>query len=162
MNRRDKENYYLDIAETVLERGTCLKRNYGAIIVNHDEIISTGYAGAPRGRKNCNDLGFCTIEKLEIPAEQVHDKCRSVHAEANAIISASRKDMLGATIYFVGKTVLTGDYIENANSCMMCKRMIINSGIDHIVIRDDKQRYRTVQVCDWVYYDDSLETKISI
>ncbi len=70
--------------------------------------------------------------------------------------------MLGATIYFVGKTVLSGEYIENANSCMMCKRMIINSGIDHIVIRDDKQRYRTVQVCDWVYYDDSLETKTSI
>jgi len=157
MKRRDKENYYLDIAETVSERGTCIKKNYGAIIVNNDEIISTGYAGAPRGRKNCNDLGYCTVEKFNTPVGLRHEKCRSVHAEANAIISASRKHMIGGTIYLVGKANDTGEYIENTSSCMMCKRMIINAGIEHIVIRDDKESYRIIEVCDWVYYDDSLE-----
>lgn len=157
MNRRDKKNYYLDIAETVLERGTCLRRNYGAIIVNNDEIISTGYAGAPRGRKNCTDLGFCTREIENIPRGTMYEKCRSVHAEANAIISASRRDMMGSTIYLVGKESTEGKYIVQANSCMMCKRMIINAGIEHVVIRDDKDQYRTLEVCDWIYYDDSLE-----
>lgn len=160
MNRRDKENYYLDIAETVSERGTCIKHNYGAIIVNNDEIISTGYAGAPRGRKNCNDLGYCTVDKLQMPQGLGQEKCRSVHAETNAIISAGRKYMIGGTIYLVGKHYETGDYIENTTSCMMCKRMIINSGIEQIVIRDDKETYRTIEVCDWIYYDDSLETKV--
>lgn len=159
MNRRDKENYYLDIAETVLERGTCLRRNYGAIIVNNDEIISTGYAGAPRGRKNCTDLGFCTREQQQIPRGTMYEKCRSVHAEANAIISASRKDMIGSTIYLVGREVSTGEYIQNANSCMMCKRMIINSGIETVVVRDDREKFRVISVCDWIYYDDSLENK---
>jgi len=159
MNRRDKENYYLDIAETVLERGTCLRRNYGAIIVSNDEIISTGYAGAPRGRKNCTDLGFCTREQQQIPRGTMYEKCRSVHAEANAVISASRKDMIGGTIYLVGREVASGEYIQNANSCMMCKRMIINSGIETVVVRDDKDNYRVISVCDWIYYDDSLESK---
>ena len=67
MQRVDKANYYLDIAETVIERGTCLRRNFGAIIVRNDEIISTGYTGAPRGRNNCSDLGFCMRDKLNIP-----------------------------------------------------------------------------------------------
>ncbi|MBI9014564.1 MAG: cytidine deaminase [Clostridiales bacterium] len=159
MDRRDKENYYLDIAETVLERGTCLRRNYGAIIVSNDEIISTGYAGAPRGRKNCTDLGYCTREQQHIPRGTMYEKCRSVHAEANAIISASRKDMIGSTIYLVGREVSTGEYIQNANSCMMCKRMIINSGVETVVVRDDRDNYRVISVCDWIYYDDSLETK---
>jgi dCMP deaminase len=157
MERIDKENYYLDIAETVLERGTCLRRNYGAIIVKNDEIISTGYTGAPRGRKNCIDLGYCTREKLEIPRGQRYEMCRSVHAEANACISAARKDMIGGTIYLVGKDKKTGKYVENANSCAMCKRMIINSGIDRVVIRDDKMNFRVIAVCDWIYYDESLE-----
>lgn len=157
MNRRDKENYYLDIAETVLERGTCLRRNYGAIIVNHDEIIATGYAGAPRGRKNCTDLGFCAREQQQIPRGTMYEKCRSVHAEANAIISARRSDMIGAKLYLVGREKSSGDYIQEANSCMMCKRMVINSGITEVVIRDDKEQYRTIEVCDWIYYDDSLE-----
>ena len=89
MERRDKENYYLDIAETVAERGTCLRRNFGAIIVNKDQIISTGYVGAPRGRRNCIDLGYCVRESLQIPRGERYELCRSVHAEANAIIHAS-------------------------------------------------------------------------
>ena len=95
--RRDKENYYLDIAQTVLERGTCLRRNFGAIIVNNDEIVSSGYNGAPRGRQNCIDTGICIREQLGIPRGERYEVCRSVHAEANAIISASRKEMLGGT-----------------------------------------------------------------
>ena len=108
--RVDKENYYLDIAETVLERGTCLRRNYGAIIVKNDEIVSTGYSGAPRGRKNCINLGYCMRESLNIPQGERYELCRSVHAEANAIISASRRDMLGATLYLAGRDMKTVSY----------------------------------------------------
>lgn len=95
MGRIDKENYYLDIADTVSERSTCLRRCYGAIIVQNDEIIATGYNGAPRGRKNCADLGRCTREELKIPSGQRYELCRSVHAEANCIISASRQRNAG-------------------------------------------------------------------
>ena len=90
MTRRDKENYYLDIAEAVASRGTCLRRNFGAIIVKNDQIVATGYTGAPRGRKNCSDLGYCLREKMNVPRGQRYELCRSVHAEANAIISAAR------------------------------------------------------------------------
>ncbi len=157
MERRDKHNYYLDISETVLERGTCLRRNYGSIIVKNDEIISTGYTGAPRGRKNCIDLNLCIREKLNVPRGKQYELCRSVHSEANAIISASRRDMIGATLYLVGKDAKTGEYVENANSCSMCKRLIINSGIKNIVIRDTKDKFREINVEEWIENDDSLE-----
>ena len=121
--RVDKVNYYLDIAETVLERGTCIRRNFGAIIVNNDEIISSGYVGAPRGRKNCCDIGYCTREKLKIPRGERYEMCRSVHAEQNAIISASRRDLIGSTLYLVGVDANTGEYVENAAPCMLCKRL---------------------------------------
>ncbi|KUO72943.1 MAG: cytidine deaminase [Clostridia bacterium BRH_c25] len=156
MDRRDKYNYYLDIAETVLERGTCLRRNYGAIIVKNDEIISTGYSGAPRGRMNCSDLGYCIRQKLNIPRGQNYEKCRSVHAEANCIISASRRDMIGATLYLVGKEMESGIYITNSNSCAMCKRLILNAGIDRVIIRDSFDKYRAIVVSKWVEDDDSL------
>lgn len=156
MERRDKNNYYLDIAETVLERGTCLRRNYGSIIVKNDEIISTGYTGAPRGRKNCCSLGYCRREQLNIPRGEKYEMCRSVHSEANAIISASRRDMIGATLYLVGKNQKTGELVKNANSCAMCKRMIINAGIEKVVIRDTHDKYRVIMVQDWIENDDSL------
>ena len=156
MKRIDKENYYLDIAETVLERSTCLRRCYGAIIVKNDEIVSTGYNGAPRGRKNCIDMGVCIREKLGIPRGERYEICRSVHAEANAIISAARRDMIGSTLYLVGKDAKTGEYVENASSCSMCKRQIINAGIARVVIRDTRTEYRVVEVADWVREDDSL------
>ncbi len=157
MNRIDKDNYYLDIAETVLERGTCLRRNFGAIIVKNDEIISTGYTGAPRGRMNCIDLGYCTRQKLQIPRGQRYEMCRSVHAESNACISAARKDMIDATIYLVGKEKSTSEYVKNANSCAMCKRMVINAGIGRVVIRDDKVNFREINVDEWIKFDESLE-----
>lgn len=156
MLRRDKDNYYLDIAETVLSRGTCLRRNYGAIIVNYDRIISTGYTGAPRGRKNCIDMGECIRTKLGIPRGERYELCRSVHAEANCIINAAREDMIGATLYLVGREVESGNLVANASSCSMCKRHIINAGIERVVIRNTENEYTVISVSDWVENDESL------
>ena len=156
MERRDKINYYLDIAETVAERGTCLRRNYGAIIVKNDEIISTGYVGAPRGRKNCSDLGVCSRQQMNIPRGERYEMCRSVHAEANAIISASRNELIDSTLYLVGLEATTGELVANSCCCAMCKRMVINAGIKQVVIRDTRDEYRIVDVNDWVLDDESL------
>ena len=156
MERISKENYYLDIAETVLERATCLRRVYGAIIVKNDEIISTGYNGAPRGRKNCVDMGFCTREAMQVPRGQRYELCRSVHAEANAIISASRRDMVGSTLYLVGKDAQSGELLGDATSCAMCRRQVINAGISRVIIRQSKTDYQVVDVSDWVHQEDDL------
>lgn len=161
MERISKINYYLDIAEAISERGTCLRKNYGSIIVKNDEIISTGYTGAPRGRENCIDLGYCTKKKL---FPDVHhggyDACRSVHAEMNAIISASRSDMLGSTIFVVGKRKDTGEYEEGAISCQMCRKFIINAGIVKEYVRIDKEHYQEIDVSEWVKNDDLLKGKM--
>ncbi len=156
MDRRDKINYYLDIAQTVAERGTCLRRNYGAIIVKNDEIIATGYTGAPRGRKNCIDLQFCIRQKMNIPRGERYEMCRSVHAEANAIISAPRRDMIDANIYIVGIEASTGEIVADSSSCAMCKRMVINAGIKSVYFRDTKTEYREIPVSEWIDNDDSL------
>lgn len=156
MKRTDKKNYYLDIAETVLERGTCLRRNFGAIIVKNDQIVSTGYVGAPRGRKNCIDMGVCIREQNNIPRGERYELCRSVHAEANAIIHASREAMIGSTLYLVGKDAKTGEYVENACACSMCKRMIINAGIKKIIIRNTKDKFTAIYVDEWIQNDESL------
>lgn len=156
MDRRDKINYYLDIAEQVLSRGTCLRRNYGSIIVKNDEIISTGYTGAPRGRENCIDLGFCYRKEFNIPSGQRYEACRSVHAEMNSIISAGRKDMLGATLYLVGIEADNSSYVKNAEPCTLCKRLIINSGIEKVISRIDKDNYKETLVDEWITNDDSL------
>lgn len=157
MERRDKVNYYLDLAEMVSQRCTCLRKHYGAVIVKNDEVISTGYVGAPRGRKNCSDLNYCIREEKKIPRGERYELCRSVHAEANAIISASRSQMIGSSIYLVGKEVSTGKYVEHADSCSMCKRMIINAGIENVYIRDTKEEYRIIHVQSWVDEDESLD-----
>ena len=159
-NRKDKNNYYLDIADTVLIRGTCLRRNYGAIIVKNDEIISSGYTGAPRGRKNCSDLGKCQRDAMNVPRGTHYELCRSVHSEANAIISASRRDMLSSTLYLVGRDAKTNEVVENANPCAMCKRMIINAGIEKVVIRDSGSEYREIPVSVWIDNDDSLSGEL--
>ena len=160
MKRIDKNNYYLDIAESSLERSTCLRRKWGAVIVKDDEIVATGYNGAPRGRKNCTDLGKCIREELQIPRGERYELCRSVHAEQNAIISASRKDMMNSTLYLVGINASNGKYVENSMPCSMCKRFIINSGIKKLVIRDTKTKFREIEVSDLVNNDDSLEGKL--
>ena len=136
MERRDKINYYLDLAEVVAKRSTCLRRHYGAVIVKNDEVISTGYVGAPRGRVNCTDRGTCVREALQIPRGERYELCRSVHAEQNAIISASRDKMIGGTMYLAGYDAKTGDYIAKSNSCSLCKKMIINAGIKRVVIKE--------------------------
>ena len=132
MVRRDKHNYYLDMAEVALERGTCLRRNFGAVIVKNDVIISTGYNGAPRGRANCIDLNVCIRAQRNIPRGTQYELCRSVHAEMNAIIAASREEMIGSTIYLVGREMDSGEIMKDANSCTMCKRAIINAGISKV------------------------------
>ena len=158
MERRDKINYYLDLAEMVSQRSTCLRRRYGAVIVNNDEVVSTGYNGAPRGRKNCTEVGWCIREKLKSPRGERYEICRSVHAEANAIISAARDRMLGASLYLTGVDAQTGEYVANSSSCSMCKRQVINAGITKVYVRDDKDSYRVVDVNeDWVVNDESLE-----
>ena len=157
MERRDKINYYLDLADVVSKRGTCLRRRYGAVIVKNDEVISTGYVGAPRGRKNCSDLGVCIRQKLNIPRGERYELCRSVHAEANAIISAEREKMIGSTLYLAGREVSAGEYISKSSCCSMCKRMVINAGIETVIIRDTENEYRVVKVEDWIENDESLE-----
>lgn len=142
--RPGKRDYYLSIADTVSQRSTCLRRQYGAVIVQDDEIIATGYNGAPRGRRNCIDCGECERERLHIPHGERYELCRSVHAEANAIISASRKDMIGSTIYLAGRE--NGERLHDAESCEMCKRLIINAGIAKVVTSDNETMVR-----DWIY-----------
>lgn len=157
MKRIGKEKYYLEIAEAVAKRGTCLRRNFGAIIVKNDEIISTGYTGAPRGRKNCCDLGECMREKLNIPSGERYELCRSVHAEMNAIISASRKDMIGATMYLVGVEA-DGTLTKFPQPCAMCKRLIINAGIKEVVCTREGCTCVTFDVQkQYVEKDTSLE-----
>ncbi len=158
-SRISKENYYLDIAQTVSERSTCLRRRFGAIIVKNDSIIATGYNGAPRGRKNCDDLGYCFREKLGIPRGERYEMCRSVHAEANAIIAAPREQMLGSTLYMVCTSPVDGSVMAGTTSCMMCKKLAINAGIEKLVVRDDKENFRVINVSDWIDDDDSLAGK---
>lgn len=157
MERRDKINYYLDIADTVCERSTCLRIHYGAIIVRDDEIVSTGYNGAPRGRKNCSDIGGCYREQNNIPSGERYELCRSVHAEANAIISARRRDMLGAELYLAARDAKTGELLSGRTSCSMCRRLVINAGIKRVYIRESDTEYSVVDVQkDWIDEDDSL------
>ncbi len=156
VDRISKENYYLDIAEVVAERSTCLRKKYGAIIVKNDVIVSTGYAGAPRGRANCCDLKFCLREKMNIPRGERYELCRSVHAEQNAIINAPREQMIGATMYLCGIDAKTGEFVQNSSSCQLCKRMVINAGIEKVVVRDTKSDFRVIAVSDWIENDDSL------
>lgn len=157
MSRRDKVNYYLDMAEVVGKRSTCIRKQYGAVIVKYDEVISTGYNGAPRGRQNCIDLGVCRREQLNVPRGERYELCRSVHAEQNAIISASRDRMLGSSLYMTGIDLRDDNrYVERAMPCSMCKRVIINAGIETVYIRDTRDEYRKVDVQEWIDNDDSL------
>ena len=160
MERRDKINYYLDIAEAVCARSTCLRRKFGAIIVKHDEIISTGYNGAPRGRKNCCDLDFCYRERLGVPRGQRYELCRSVHAEANAIISASRADLIGAELFLACHDAKSGSLDGAVEPCSMCKRLILNAGIARVYTRDENDCYRVTETAEWIEHDDSLSESL--
>ncbi len=154
--RVNKANYYLDIAQTVLERSTCIRRKFGAIIVKNDIIVSTGYNGAPRGRVNCSDLGGCMRDKLSIPRGERYELCRAVHAEANAIIAAARSDMLDSVLYLSCVDGKTGEILSDTCCCQMCKRLVINAGIEKVVVRNTKTEYTVYNVRDWIFNDDSL------
>ncbi len=159
MERVSKIDYYLDIAETVSERSTCLRRRFGAIIVKNDVIISTGYNGAPRGRINCDDRGSCLRDDLGIPRGERYELCRSVHAEANAIIAAPRDQMLGSTLYMCCTDPKTGAVIGNICSCMMCKRLVLNAGIEKVIVREEDGSHTEFETFKWIVDDDSLSGK---
>jgi len=149
--RVSKTDYYLDIAGKVATRSTCLRRNYGAVIVSNDQIIATGYNGAPRGTMNCIDVGTCYREMIGVKRGERYELCRGVHAEMNAIIHASRFDMLGGTVFVAGIDPKTKEPLEGAMCCRMCKRVIINAGISRVVIRDGRAGIIEVDVDgDWV------------
>ena len=140
--RPSKDEYYLNIAEAVLQRSTCLRRKYGAVIVKDDEIIATGYNGAPRGEKNCCDTGKCQREEKQIPHGERYEECCAVHAEMNAIISASRRDMIGATLYLAGREA-DGNVVLGTSPCAICERLIRNAGITAVVTkRGESVNYR--------------------
>ena len=133
-SRISKDNYYLMMAKSAAMRSTCIRRHFGSIIVKNDVIISTGYNGAPRGRINCIDLGYCERDKLNIPKGQRYELCRSLHSELNAIIAGTYQDMKDSTLYLVGVDAATNNIDGSVSPCMMCERAIINAGIAKIVI----------------------------
>lgn len=155
-NRRDRVNYYLDLAETVSENSTCLHKHWGAIIVSEDDVISTGYTGAPRGRQNCDVLQQCFKDHWSMCGNP-QGTCRAVHAEANAIISARRKDMKGSSLYLVGIDIRDNEYVKDPHCCKFCKMLIINAGIRDVFIRLSKTQYIRETVLHWVDDDDTLE-----
>jgi len=148
--RVSEDQYYLNIAREVAGRATCLRRKFGAVIVKNKQIISTGYCGAPRGTANCCDVGLCLREELGARKGEHYEWCRSVHGEANAIIHASRLDMLGATLYLVGLEASSGAIVADAEPCRMCKRMIINAGLEDVAIQSGERAIRRVAVAEWV------------
>lgn len=134
--RPTKTQYYLEIAKAVALRGTCLRRNYGAVIVKNDVIVGTGYTGSPRNELNCCDIGKCVRQELNIPSGERYELCHSVHAEQNAIINAGRDKCIDATLYLIGINVnITANerFISNPKSCDMCRRLIINAGIKEVI-----------------------------
>ncbi len=154
--RPGKREYYLGIAQEVSRRGTCIRRNFGAVIVNNDNIISTGYTGAPRGTKNCIDIGHCYRQEQGVPKGQRYELCRSVHAEMNAIIHASRLETIGASMYLVGFSVKDGKFVENAEPCKLCKRMIINAGIIDVFVQRGNGNIARLIIADWVANEEEV------
>ncbi len=148
--RPNKDEYYLDIARQVSRRGTCLRRQYGAVVVKDDQIVSTGYAGAPRGVVNCVDLGRCLRDDLGVPPGQRYELCRSVHAEMNAVIHASRAQTLDAVLYLSGVEVASGLPTERPEPCLLCRRVIINAGIKEVVVRPRGQGIKRLDPNLWI------------
>lgn len=130
--RISKTEYYLNIAREVAQRSTCLRRKYGAIIVNNDQIIATGYNGSPRGEVNCCDTGLCERQRLNINPGERYELCKSIHAEMNACLHAGRDRALGATLYLVGIDAQTGEQIPG-EPCLMCSRIIKQCGIERVL-----------------------------
>lgn len=125
------DDYFLGIAQAVSKRSTCLRRQYGAVIVQNNVIVSTGYNGAAVGRENCCDRGTCIREELGVAHGERYELCHAVHAEANAVINGDPVRMRGATLYIYGEQ--GGKRIEPAEMCMMCERVVRNAGISRVV-----------------------------
>lgn len=143
IKRPDWDEYFLKIAEVVATRATCIRRRYGAVITTPEHvIISTGYCGAPRGIPNCIDTMVCKRKELHVPAGERYELCESVHAEANAIMQASRDELIGSTIYIAGFEHETGER-ANAHPCLMCRRMIKNARIKDVVFWQDGKIEKT-------------------
>jgi len=151
--RKPKTEYYLDMADVISSRGTCIRRNYGAIIVKNDRVIATGYTGAPRGCKNCSDIGTCRRQELNVPSGQRYELCRSVHAEQNAIIQANGMETIGATIYIVGRDANTHELVDGY-PCLLCRRMIINAGIERVILRMSDGTAKAISVQDFIDEDN--------
>lgn len=158
--RPGKDQYYLNIAREVARRGTCLRRQYGAVIVNDDQIVSTGYAGAPRGVANCVDLGRCLREELSIPSGQRYELCRSVHAEMNAVIHASRAQTLGGTLYLAGIEAESGLPTVNPEPCLLCRRVIINAGIVAVIVQPRGRSITRLDVQHWIDAENQAAAKV--
>jgi len=150
MERPSKNEYYLDIAKEVAKRSTCFRAKYGAIIVRDDQIISTGYVGAPRKTKDCLERGYCLRDELKIPHGTQYEICRSIHCEQNAIINAARAgvSLLGGTIYIYAENGKTGEKVD-AFPCYICKKMIINSGLDKVISATKSGEMNISNVSDW-------------
>lgn len=147
-SRPSKDEYYLGIADAVLKRSTCLRRKYGAVLVKDDEIVSTGYNGSPRGEKNCCDIGYCEREANNIPKGERYELCVAIHAEDNAITSASRSKANGATLYIVGRNTADNS-LANPCPCMMCRRKIVNAGVKRVVglfSNEDKTEIKDIDI----------------
>lgn len=148
--RPSKDESFMQIAEAVSMRSTCLRRRYGAVIVSTDgRIVSTGYNGAPRHRANCTDLGRCLREELKIKPGTHYELCRAVHAEANAIINGNPLDIAGGTLYLAGTDAATGLPTRNMRPCAMCERLILNAQIARVVMRDQNRNLISVNPLDW-------------
>ena len=163
MKRKDYiswDEYFMGVALLASMRSKDPSTTVGACIVNSDnKIISTGYNGSPRGTKNCIDLNECRREKLNIPRGQCYEMCRSIHAEQNCIINAKRSDMIGSTLYLYGMNANDDSLIENLDSCQLCKKMIINAGIEKVVLPEAKNKYKVIDVKSWVDNDETLTNK---
>jgi dCMP deaminase len=148
--RISKEEYYLGIAREVARRSTCFRRSLGALIVRDDQIVSTGYVGAPRKTKDSLEHGFCLRDKLAIPHGQRYELCRSVHAEQNAIINAARAgvSLLGGDMYIFGSEAEGGAPV-NAFPCYICKKMMINSGLNRVICSTADGRFLVFRIEDW-------------
>ena len=154
MSRPSWDEYFMMLAKLTASRSTCLSRPTGAVVVKDRQVIASGYNGSLPGEAHCMDDGQCFRRSLEWPEAMKYDMCRSAHAEANAIISASRRDMVGGTLYLVGRNAQTGELLPYATSCPMCRRHIINAGLERVVIRRTPTEFQVVDVQDWIDSED--------
>lgn len=150
-NRPSKDQYYLDLAQSVSRRSTCTKVEIGAVIIRDDQVVATGYCGAPRGTKSSQEHGFCLRRQLGIPSGHRYEICRSVHAEQNAIINAARSGtaVLGGDMYIYGKLLENNEPLD-AFPCFICKKMVINCGLKRVICSLKEGGYKIFTTDEWI------------